>query len=99
MQGYSTFVTIQTAHESLSFNTITLLAKRKTAELCPSLHTTKMATLCTLLWGGGGGVVRYIQYTQEYIIGTNVNKIEDHNHVNPNHEERFTTWEELFFCF
>jgi hypothetical protein len=61
--------------------------------------SSQMAALCTLLGGGGGGGERLRATSQIFVTGANVGKIEDHNHLNPNHEQRFTTCEELFFCF
>jgi hypothetical protein len=60
-----------------------------------------MAALCTedrstVHWLGGGGGCRAT--SQVFITQTNVNKIEDYNHLNSNQEQKFTTWEELFFC-
>ncbi len=52
---------------------------------------------CTLLGGGGGERLRGT--TQVFVTVTNVNKIQDRNHLNPNRKQRFTMWEELFFCF
>ncbi len=60
-----------------------------------------MAALCTTVQytagGGGGGEVA--RSTQEYVTGTNINKLEDYNHLNSNQNQMFTTWEEMFFCF
>ncbi len=47
--------------------------------------------------GGGGGAGT--RATQVSIKGTNANKIEDYNYLNSNHKQRFTRWDDLFFCF
>jgi hypothetical protein len=52
----------------------------------------------TLLGQGGGGGAG-LRATQVSIKETNVNKIEDFNHLNSNHKQRFTRWDDLFFCF
>jgi hypothetical protein len=70
----------------------------KITQLSRLLHTAKMAAMFTLLGEGGGGEKR-LRATQVCVTGTNVNKIEVHNPLNPNYKQRFTTWEELFFCF
>jgi hypothetical protein len=49
------------------------------------LSQIKIAALCTLVGGGERGGAT----SQVFVAGTNVNKTEDHNHLNPNHEQRF----------
>jgi hypothetical protein len=64
-----------------------------------------MAAMFTLLREGGGegrGCARengLRTTTQVFVTGTYVYKITDHYHLNPNHQQKFTTWEELFFLF
>ncbi len=66
-----------------------------TAELSSSL--SKMAAMFTLLGEGGGGRgcarENGLRATaQVFVRGTNVYKTKDHYHLNPNHEQKFTTW-------
>jgi hypothetical protein len=61
-----------------------------------------MFTVHCLGGGGGGGCAREIRLratTQVFITETNVYKTEDYDHLNPNHKQDITTWEELFFFF
>ncbi len=72
-----------------------LLTIRFTLLSCP-LHNSRWRQC--LHCGGGGGRGR-LRATQVSIKGTNVNKIEDYNHLNSNHKQQFKKWEELLFCF
>jgi hypothetical protein len=63
-----------------------------------------MAALFSLFGGGGGAAPEKMgcalrTTTQVFVTETNVHKIEDHNHSNPNHKQELQTWEELFFFF
>jgi hypothetical protein len=68
-----------------------------TAELFSS-----QSNVYTAWWGGGEVAPEKMccrATTRVLVTETNVYKIEDHNHLNPNHRQEFTTWEELFFFF